>query len=61
MQFENHLINEETRVYLGIPKDGISSPLEDFQIAEDSEQVKAMKDLDFYIRKPFCGCGRCSL
>lgn len=61
MKFENHLIDEKERDFLGIPKDGVSSALDDYRESGDSEEDKAIKDLNFFIRKPFCGCGRCSL
>jgi hypothetical protein len=32
--------------------------VEDLQLAKDSEIIKGLKTLDFFIRKPFCGSGR---
>lgn len=30
----------------------------ELQLASDSETLKGLKNLDFFIRKPFCGSGR---
>jgi len=53
MKFENHCMKEN--------QDDFFSLIEDFQFAHDDPKIKAFKDLEFYIRKPFCGCGKCSL
>ncbi len=30
----------------------------ELQLASDSEQIKGLKNLEFFLRKPFCGSGR---
>lgn len=31
----------------------------ELQLSSDTEIIKGLKDLDFFLRKPFCGSGRC--
>ncbi|MHA1338959.1 MAG: hypothetical protein ACTSRZ_08485 [Promethearchaeota archaeon] len=61
MKFNNHRIKVDARFPLGETEEDSFSLIDDFQFADDDEEIKASKDLEFYIRKPFCGCGKCSL
>ncbi|MHA1109492.1 MAG: hypothetical protein ACTSRE_00205 [Promethearchaeota archaeon] len=49
MKFSNH--NHEKKA-------GNDDLVVELQLATDSETIKGLKNLDFFIRKPFCGSGR---
>ena len=49
MKFSNH--NHEKKI-------DNNDFVDDLQLEKDSEAIKGLKTLDFFIRKPFCGSGR---
>jgi len=49
MKFSNH--NHEKKA----DRDEL---IVELQLASDSDTIKGLKNLDFFIRKPFCGSGR---
>ena len=49
MKFSNHNYNK---------KADSEDLVVELQLATDNELIKGLKNLDFFIRKPFCGSGR---
>ena len=61
MKFNNHRVDFDSRFFLGNSEGDNLTAFDDFQFSEDDDDIKASKDLEFFIRKPFCGCGKCSM
>lgn len=59
MRYDNHRFKIDSRYFLGDGEGDNLTAQDDFQNSSDEKNERASKDLDFYIRKPFCGCSKC--